>query len=72
VENALVIVDQAGPLVELAATLELAADFARASKAKTTLAAYRSDWRVFERLCRERGIGRAGRLARSGVRLPGR
>jgi hypothetical protein len=49
VENALVIVDQAGPLVELAATLELAANFARASKARTTLAAYRSDWRVFER-----------------------
>jgi site-specific recombinase XerD len=56
VENALVIVDQAGPLVELAATLELAADFARASKAKTTLAAYGSDWRVFERWCQERGL----------------
>ena len=48
-ENALVMVDQAGPLAELAATLELAADFARASKARTTLAAYGSDWRMFER-----------------------
>jgi len=35
-ENALVIVDHARPPAELAATLELAADFARASKAKTT------------------------------------
>src|SRR4051812_29413686 len=51
-ENQLVIVDQAGPLVELAATLELATDFARASKAKTTLAAYGSDWRVFESCAR--------------------
>ena len=42
--------------MELAATLELAADFARASKAKTTLAAYRSDWRVFEGWCQERGL----------------
>jgi site-specific recombinase XerD len=56
VENALVIVDQAAPPAELATTLELAADFARASKAKTTLAAYRSDWRVFERWCQERGL----------------
>jgi hypothetical protein len=56
VGNALVIVERAGPLVELAATLELAADFARASKAKTTLAAYRSDWRVFEGWCQERGL----------------
>ena len=46
-ENALVIVDQPAPPAELAATLELAADFARASKVKTTLAAYGSDWRVF-------------------------
>ena len=55
-ENALVIVDQPVPLAELAATLELAADFARASKAKTTLAAYGSDWRVFECWCQERGL----------------
>ena len=55
-ENALVIVDQPGPPGELAATLELAADFARASKAKTTLAAYRSDWRIFECWCIGHGL----------------
>ena len=55
-ENALVIVDQPAPPAELAATLELAADFARASKAKTTLAAYESDWRVFESWCGKRGL----------------
>ena len=70
-ENALVTVDQAGPLVELAATLELAADFARASKAKTTLAAYGSDWRVFERWCQERGVVALAASPRSGVWLPG-
>jgi hypothetical protein len=60
-ENVLVIVDQPTTLTtELAATLELAADFARASKAKTTLAAYGSDWRVFERWCQERGVVAAG------------
>src|SRR3954447_19941037 len=56
-ENALVLVDQPEPPAELAATLELAADFARASKAKATLAAYGSDWRVFECWCQERGLG---------------
>jgi hypothetical protein len=56
VENALVIVEEAGPPAELAVTLELAADFARASKAKTTLAAYGSDWRVYERWCQEKGL----------------
>ena len=53
-ENTLVIVDQPA---ELAATLELAADFARASKAKTTLTAYGSDWRLFNCWCEERGLG---------------
>ena len=55
-ENALVIVDQPAPPAELAGTLELAADFARASKAKTTLAAYRSDWGIFECWCQGRGL----------------
>jgi site-specific recombinase XerD len=56
-KNVLVIVDQPATLpTELAATLELAADFARASKAKTTLAAYGSDWRVFESWCEGRGL----------------
>jgi hypothetical protein len=54
--NALVIVEHPAPPAELATTLELAADFARASKAKTTLAAYRSDWRVFEGWCQERSL----------------
>jgi site-specific recombinase XerD len=54
--NALVIVDQPAPPAELAGTLELAADFARASKAKTTLAAYRSDWGIFECWCQGRGL----------------
>ena len=44
-ENTLVIVDQPA---ELAATLELAADFARASW---------GDWRVFNCWCEERGLG---------------
>jgi hypothetical protein len=56
-ENAPVIVDQPGPPAQLEATLELAADFARASRAKTTLAGYASDWRVFQRWCQERGLG---------------
>jgi hypothetical protein len=64
VENALVIVDQAGPLVELAATLELAADFARASKAKTTLAAYGSDWRRTSAPCKNTML-----LAQRGVAI---
>jgi site-specific recombinase XerD len=42
--------------VELTATLELAADFAKASKAKATLAAYGTDWRIFDVWCAARGI----------------
>jgi site-specific recombinase XerD len=55
-EDALVLLDQPAPTAELTATLELAADFARASKAKTTLAAYESDWRIFESWCSTRGL----------------
>src|SRR3981081_4020555 len=55
-QNALVMLDPPAPPAELTATLELAADFARASKAKTTLAAYESDWRVFESWCGTRGL----------------
>jgi hypothetical protein len=55
-ENALVPLDRPAPPAELAATLELAADFARASKVKTTLAAYGSDWRVFECWCAGHGL----------------
>ena len=71
-ENALVIVDQAGPLVELAATLELAADFARASKAKTHAGGVRERLAGIRALVPGTGLGRVGRLARSGVWLPGR
>ena len=54
-ENALVIVDQPGPPAELAATLELAADFARASKARSwrrteATGAYSESW------CNGRGL----------------
>ena len=41
---------------ELTATLELAADFAKASKAKATQKAYPSDWQIFGRWCSARGL----------------
>jgi site-specific recombinase XerD len=41
---------------ELTATLELAADFAKASKAPATQAAYASDFRIFDSWCRARGL----------------
>jgi hypothetical protein len=70
-EDALVLLDRPPPPAQLTATLALAADFARASKAKTTLAAYESDWRVFESLVRHARFGRAAGLASRGVWLPG-
>jgi hypothetical protein len=49
-----------GPLpvlpAALTAPLRLAADFARASKAPATRAAYDSDFRIFEDWCAARGI----------------
>jgi site-specific recombinase XerD len=36
--------------------LELASDFAKASKAASTQAAYSSDFRIFDAWCRERGL----------------
>jgi hypothetical protein len=54
--NALTVIEQPALPVELTATLELAADFARASKAKATQEAYGSDWRIFESWCRPRGL----------------
>jgi site-specific recombinase XerD len=42
--------------VVFAAELELASDFAKASKAKSTQAAYSSDFRIFDAWCRERGL----------------
>src|SRR5262249_59562704 len=41
---------------ELIAPLKLAADFAQASKAPATQAAYGSDFRIFESWCAARGI----------------
>jgi site-specific recombinase XerD len=54
--NALVTIERPALPVELTATLELAADFAKASKSKATLAAYGSDWRIFDAWCIARGL----------------
>ena len=50
------IIEQPALPIELTTTLELAADFARASKAKATQEAYGSDFRIFESWCRPRGL----------------
>jgi hypothetical protein len=55
-DTALVVLEQPALPAELAATLGLAADFAKASKAKATQDAYASDWRIFESWCRARGL----------------
>jgi site-specific recombinase XerD len=55
-DTALVVLEQPALPVELTATLELAADFAKASKAKATKDAYASDWRIFGIWCRARGL----------------
>jgi site-specific recombinase XerD len=54
--TALTVVEQPALPAELTATLELAAYFARASKAKATQAAYESDFRIFESWCGPRGL----------------
>jgi site-specific recombinase XerD len=54
--TALAIIEQPALPGELSATLELAADFAKASKAKATQAAYESDFRIFESWCRARRL----------------
>jgi site-specific recombinase XerD len=54
--TALIIVEQPALPAELTATLELAADFAKASKSQATQAAYASDFRIFESWCRARGL----------------
>jgi len=54
--TALTVVEQPALPVELTATLELAADFAKASKAKATQDAYESDFRIFEAWCTARGL----------------
>src|SRR5215831_283679 len=50
------VIEQPALPAELTATLELAADFAKASKAKATQEAYGSDFRIFESWCRPRGL----------------
>jgi site-specific recombinase XerD len=47
--------DAAVPVV-FADSLELAADFAKASKAPATRVAYASDWQIFEAWCAARGL----------------
>jgi site-specific recombinase XerD len=54
--TALTVVEEPALPAELTATLELAADFAKASKAKATQAAYESDFRIFQSWCRPRGL----------------
>jgi hypothetical protein len=53
------IIEQPALPSELTATLKLAADFARASKAKATQEAYGSDFRIFEFLVPLPGIERS-------------
>jgi site-specific recombinase XerD len=54
--NALVTLERPYLPVAYVAELELASDFAKASKAKSTLQAYGSDFRIFEGWCRGRGL----------------
>jgi len=54
--TALTVVAQPALPAELTAALEVAADFARASKARATQDAYESDIRIFESWCRPCGL----------------
>jgi len=54
--TALTVVAQPALPAELTAALEVAADFARASKARATQDAYESDFRIFESWCRPCGL----------------
>jgi site-specific recombinase XerD len=54
--NALTIIEQPYLPVAYVAELELASDFARASKAKSTQTAYSSDFRIFDCWARARGL----------------
>src|SRR5262245_542933 len=55
-DTALTVLERPELPAELIAPLKLAADFAQASKAPATQAAYGSDFRIFETWCRTRGI----------------
>jgi site-specific recombinase XerD len=54
--TALVVVEQPTLPVEFTEELQLASNFARASKAEATRAAYSSDFRIFESWCRQREL----------------
>lgn len=54
--TALTVIERPALLVTFEAELELAADFAKASKAKATIDAYSSDFRIFDAWCRARGL----------------
>jgi hypothetical protein len=54
--TALTVLDQPARPAELTATLEVAADFAKASKARATQDAYASDFRIFELWCHPREL----------------
>jgi hypothetical protein len=62
----------AAPPAALTAPLKLAADFAKASKAPATQAAYGSDFRIFEELVRGARPFRVTSHRCGAVRLPGR
>jgi Phage integrase, N-terminal SAM-like domain len=55
-DTALTVLEPLALPAELTAPLKLAADFAKASKAPATQAAYGSDFRIFAAWCRDRGL----------------
>jgi site-specific recombinase XerD len=55
-DTALIVIEQPALPAELLEPLRLANDFAKASKAPATQAAYRSDFAIFESWCQARGI----------------
>ena len=55
-DTALTVLERPELPAELIAPLKLAADFAQASKAPATQAAYGSDFRIFETWCTARGL----------------
>jgi site-specific recombinase XerD len=54
--NALTVIAEPALPIAFVAELELASDFAKASKAQSTINAYGSDFRIFESWCRGRGL----------------
>jgi integrase len=56
IENALHVVERADPLARLKPLVEAARDYAAASLAKNTRAAYDADWRTFTAWCEMKGL----------------